>query len=45
MSKKKQQHEMDEQSETAGSAAEEQTPTAVPEVVPAEQPAAEEAPV
>lgn len=43
MSKKKQQHEMDEQDETAGSAAGEQTPTAVPEVVPAEQPADDEA--
>jgi molecular chaperone GrpE len=43
VSKKKQQHEMDEQSETAGSAGGEQTPTAVPEVVPAEQPSAEEA--
>lgn len=41
MSKKK-QHDMEEPSETAESAAGEQTPTAVPEIVPAEQTAAEE---
>lgn len=43
MSKKKQQHEAGEQNETAESAAGEQTPTAFPEKVPAQQPAAEEA--
>lgn len=43
MSKKKQQHEMDEPGESAGSAAGEPSPTAVPEVLPAEESAAEEA--